>query len=309
MDLQAAFDRGSDPMLGMDDFRELPFNSKEDEMAPGRLVTLEAMNRKFFTDSSTSLLTYKAMQCQHKIVHAHKTYPSWQPWSELRAQQQKILQDFDGYVDRLRQPRSVLERFTLAVGNESLLTMQLLIHRPLMQLPLGCEKDAEDDIDVLMAAHSLLESAEFKLSSEFLQWSWFGWTKWFALAIVLAELIEKPLPWDERDQQAWSQAQSSFKSYAHLVADGDTGMLWRPIANLMLRARTKVNAFNASREQDRQTWIGTLEDIIGPSDQYTYSSPAYWSDEPWLNFVNDCQDRHPPAVELYWEEWLQMDIM
>jgi hypothetical protein len=58
--------------------------------------------------------------------------------------------------------------------------------------------------------------------------------KWFALAVVLAELCTAR---GSSADRAWIVAQQSFDDYATVVADTKSGLLWRPIAKLMQRAR------------------------------------------------------------------------
>lgn len=58
---------------------------------------------------------------------------------------------------------------------------------------------------------------------EFAPWAWFQCVKWYALAVVLAELcVTYHGPFAAR---AWKAAQLSFDDYAKDVADSEKGLL------------------------------------------------------------------------------------
>jgi hypothetical protein len=66
-------------------------------------------------------------------------------------------------------------------------------------------------------------------------WAWKNWVQWHALAVVLAELTIHPQ--GERFNWAYSVATKSFEHYARIIADSESGMLWKPIAKLMRRVK------------------------------------------------------------------------
>jgi hypothetical protein len=65
------------------------------------------------------------------------------------------------------------------------------------------------------------------------QWAWKSWVKWYALAIVLAELCAFPEGPDS--ESAFTVARDAYQLYAPLIADSDSGMFWKPITRLMHR--------------------------------------------------------------------------
>ena len=82
----------------------------------------------------------------------------------------------------------------------------------------------------------ILERSLFKqANSEFNPWAWFTWVKWYALAVLLAELCG-PIKGPEADL-SYVVAQKIFIEYAQVVADSQSGMLWRPIVKLMRRVQ------------------------------------------------------------------------
>ena len=116
--------------------------------------------------------------------------------------------------------------------------MKLLIHRPLYRVHGGFGTlDPElATFNVLETAVEVLESSQAKRARpELLKWVWFSWVKWYALAIVLAELC---IPRQSHlADRAWLVAQVCYDDYARIVADTREGLLWKPIAKLMRKAR------------------------------------------------------------------------
>lgn len=121
--------------------------------------------------------------------------------------------------------------------------MRLLLHRPLYKRNNQTHRTSIPEIDILATATEVLERSQYKrFSGEFIQWAWFSWVKWYALAIVLAELCVAQGPTAEH---SWAVAQRSFDDYARIVADTKTGLLWKPIVKLMHR----VKEIRADRER------------------------------------------------------------
>jgi len=58
---------------------------------------------------------------------------------------------------------------------------------------------------------------------------------WHGLAIVLARLCIAPN--GDLADRAWQAATVAYAHYSRVVADTEKGMLWRPVAKLMTRAR------------------------------------------------------------------------
>ena len=153
---------------------------------------------------------------------------------------------FESYVQQLSSTNNnslvtpSFRRFTIAVGRESILSIKLLLRRPLHKLPPSF-RPIPDTFNVLKAGTDVLESAAFKAHPEFAQWARFSWVKWYALAIVLAELCDRTHAWSEEvEGRAWNIARREYDRYGALVADAETGLLWEPIVRLMRRVEVVV---------------------------------------------------------------------
>ncbi len=258
LDLQSAFDRGSRPLLRAQDLQVLPFDADDLESSRERSRGKESGGRIEFTDKTFSITTWRAGIAQRRLAELQASAPDTgtdparfqKIWWE---RQLAVVADFEGYVTAITQtcmlqtPTISLQLFALAVARESLLAMRLQLHRPLLRSSYGL-RPIRGDFNVLGAGVEVLKSADFKTSPEFAKWAWFSWLKWYALAIVLAELCSHP--WDERHTRAWQTAQTSYEAYATLVADAETGLLWKPIQRLMRKAssvaQVKVRSTNVN---------------------------------------------------------------
>ena len=232
LDLQSAFDRGSKPLLQSSDFDILPLNLDDSEMSLGSTPTADVTQEGRWTEMSPSSIIYKAGICQRYLTEASLSM------SPKTSGQQTVLEEFEFHLNCLKAlcsaQSSPIQSFTMAIGQESLVAMRLLLYRPLhhhTRTPA-----IPPALNILQTATEVLERNEMKRTKqEFVQWAWFGWPKWYALAIVLAELCTARGPEADR---AWEIARRSYDDYAQLVADARSGLLWKPIAKLMRQVKT-----------------------------------------------------------------------
>ena len=124
------------------------------------------------------------------------------------------------------------------------------------------------------------------------QWRWYDWVPWYALAIVLAELCSGPH--GASTEHAWMVAESSYLYYEKNVADGDEGLLWKPITRLL----RKVKALRASSTPD---FIGGTNTSVTAPEAYL-DQPFYDNDLSVALGDFDLQsgtqiDKIPPMTE------------
>lgn len=337
LDLQSALDRGTRPLLTSGDFLSMPLNV-DDNMVSSKTDTKCVVDiSSSFTDMSFCTMAYKAMTCQRQIgdvEYTLHTRSSDHPKNDIWDEKKHILRDFESHLTSFAQActpsSSPLEMFTLTVGNESLVAMRLMLRRPLQVSTCKYIPD-DDDFDVLAVGTEVLESSLVKQkTSEFAPWAWYSWVKWYALAVVLAELSTGSC--GEEHQRAWTVAQECYSRYAILVADSDSGLLWKPIARLMNRVRkiwSKENIAMVSRgennsiydsHQGNQEWLqspvnltdGGISGINGLvidastvdpvySENYfmdDINSTSWQSWEQFLNDANQIEDTQGPMDEM-----------
>lgn len=233
LDVQASFDRGSRPLLCSADFHILP----QYDLAELSLEPAQGSSGRYCQ------MTCRAMVCSLRLAEigasaafGHGVDGPVTAWRR----QVDVLSDFESHCHELAESCAVdatpLEQFTVSVAQECLICMRLAMRRPLCKQPRGFEAIPDDDFDVLTIATEVLEQSLLKTTiMDFSRWRWFAWPKWFALAVVLAELCGPR--GGSMSERGWIAAQESYEQNKTLVADAASGQLWRPIARLMRRAK------------------------------------------------------------------------
>ena len=266
LDLQSAFDRGSRPLLASSDLVDWPSNRDDTETINNGAFRPTPHDR--FTEMSFALMTFHAGICHRKLTELGTSAANGTLDPHVARQQQlAALAQFELDVERTRgqcgAAPTKIQAFTMAVAQESLVAMRLLFHRPLHKRGENHGAYSQGQVDsyeLLIMATEVLERSQSKRSwYEFAQWAWFKWVKWFALAVVLAELCTAR---GSAADRAWVVAQRSFDDYATIVADTNFGMLWKPIAKLMQRARsvrearvtTSRDAVSSIDSQPTENW-------------------------------------------------------
>ena len=243
---------------------------------------------------SFSLLVSRAGVCQRKLTELGVAMNLGAIDPIVAGNEQtNTLADFERHVRAIPRTCSAnprpIETFTMAVAEESLVAMRLLMHRPLYKRGNQARRNGVPDINILATATEVLERSQYKrFTGEFIQWAWFSWVKWYALAIVLAELCVVQGPTAEH---SWIVAQRSFDDYARIVADTKTGLLWKPIAKLM----QKVKEIRAERES-------TGLKATAQGDEPAFSNRPS-QDPDFVEFVHQSTDNHMQTDDMSWLHW------
>ncbi|PBP22145.1 hypothetical protein BUE80_DR006933 [Diplocarpon rosae] len=241
MDTQLALDRGTLPMLGSKDFKHPPSVINDSDLYPTCTFLPTVVQ---FTDMSFSALTQQAMICQKKMYEPQvDPDDQWTGWSEKLAAISVFEQYIRANLSHINASSSPLQQFTQAVAGGTLANIQLMLRRPpYKSRHITARVPPWDNFDVMKATTDLLErSLDKKARVDFAPWAWFAWIKWYALAVLLAELCgsAKGLAADH----SYFVAQRTFDDYSKVVADSESGMLWKPIVKLMRRVqRIRGNA-------------------------------------------------------------------
>jgi hypothetical protein len=171
------------------------------------------------------------------------------------------------YVN-FREGRSPLENFSEQAALAMIAAMHLILRRPpYLQHPHFVPPS--DDFDVLgQATEALQHELEIK-SVEFAPWRWKSWVQWYALAVVLAELCSEPA--GTRFDTAYTVAEQMFSQYASLIADSETGKLWKPIAKLMRRVRHIKLSHSTPPDSSRSTASAQTTFLPRPSQSSSFT--------------------------------------
>lgn len=267
LDLQSAFDRGSQPLIASRDLQSLPTNTNDYELNSDIVPPAACVMHYRWTDMSLSTIIYQAGSCQRRLTEVGLSVTSNQgDHTAAHREQLDMLAGFRNHAHQLTKAcgssPSDVQRFAMAVAQESLVAMHLLIYRPLHRRG-HAFVPVDENFNILHAATEVLERSQMKRTQfEFAPWAWFQWVKWYALAVVLAELcgtLRGPLT-----DRAWKVAQGSFENYAKDVADTKSGLLWTPIQKLMRKVRQdrKLEAPHVPSA----TASSTNEDFFGNGD-------------------------------------------
>lgn len=236
--MQAAFDAGTHAVLAHNSLLGCPpMRINDAEISPG--LDISPVESIGFTDMSFSCMTYDALKCWRKLIyiamdsegHLIQVGQEWAVRSQtVKDLEQILISKYLQYCD-LGQP---FHLFTKLVGDGMIVTMRLLERRPLCPF-LSKGPHPEDDFDVLTVATEILERGLVKYANQDLDpWSWFAWAKWYALAVVLAELCG-PI-YGSRVGRGWIAAEASFASMDISNSTIDEA-LWKSIKKLMVKAR------------------------------------------------------------------------
>lgn len=209
-----------------------PLNINDADMSPPDNVPTTSSTG--ITDMSHTAMIYEAMLCQRRLYELSGTASdSWDTWHS-KVELIKAFEDYvEGTIASIQDSATPLDKLLKISGHKILISLQLLLRRPPYRQPRN-SVPPWDDFNILEAATNVLEHHLQPLSPELEPWAWKNWVQWHALAVVLTELVMKPGHADF--DRAYAVATRSFRYYAKIIADSESGMLWKPIAKLMRRA-------------------------------------------------------------------------
>ena len=268
LDMQVAFDTGSRPSVSQNNLLgTLPKCINDADISPA--FTDLPMELPGFTDMTFSSMTYDALICWQKLIHVavdSKGQPTmmeqdWKGRSKIVEEWELRLKErYLQYCD-VSQP---LQQFTKLVGEGMIVTMQLLERRPLHGFSSNGPQPT-DGYDILKATTEILEvSLQKREDQNLAPWGWHSWAKWYALAIILAELgCDKRGP---QFDKAWSVAQASFPQVINYVVDRTLRLA---LEKLMAKARSMRDDQNMMMYQnlptvDRRTVSSTISRVAKP---------------------------------------------
>lgn len=233
LDTHAALDRGTIPILSSKAFRTPPLLINDDDMSPQNGVP--AVSSSGSTDMSHTSMIYDAMICQRKLSDLSQSpQDGWAQWPKKL----EAITEFEECIHnkhcKVDDPADPLEKLRLISAKKISVSMHLLLRRPPYRQPANTIPPW-DDFKIMEAATNVLEEHLQAVPDDLRPWAWKNWVQWHALAVVLAELMVHPH--EPRSDRSYFIATRSFHYYAHLIADTESGMLWRPIARLMRRVQ------------------------------------------------------------------------
>ena len=288
--MQAAFDGGSHSVIANNGVLGRPPLNIDDSVLSSASSQCVLVEQPGITDMSYSSMAHDALICWRRLTHiptdsegqAVQIRQEWFSRSKIVTDwEHRIRERYLQYCDS-KQP---FQRFMKFVGEDMVRTMKLLERRPMHRFFSAGPRPA-DDFNVLELATEVVERSLLKFNDPSLApWSWFAWVKWYALAIMLAELCGHGS--GALIDRAWDVAEEAFSTFADLVTDD---VLWRSVEKLMRKARSirdscrgpsliadsavglratsshgKTNSGNFSKEKDQFQAIAQAHERISQS--------------------------------------------
>ncbi|CAN9254650.1 unnamed protein product [Alternaria alternata] len=233
LDTHSALDRGTIPILPSTSFRAPPLNINDDDMHPTDKAIQPSL--QYPTDMSHTAMIYEAMICQRRLYEiSDGVQNGWEQWTK----KVELLNEFKTSIlserTNIHSYDSPLEMLRRMSAQKIIVSMQLLARRPPYRQPQNIVPPW-DDFDIMKSATEVLEQHLQPIPVELQPWAWKNWVQWHALAVLLAELMVRPQ--EPSSGRSYIIATQSFRHYARLVADSESGLLWKPIAKLMRRVQ------------------------------------------------------------------------
>ncbi|KAI5194528.1 hypothetical protein AUEXF2481DRAFT_576178 [Aureobasidium subglaciale EXF-2481] len=248
LDLRAAFDRCSDPVIASDSYdTQCPLDLLDADFDGTSISEPLITQRETVTAGPVTFLrlvaeTQLLLRELCFVTAGEAKGPMTPMQSSLHVRDQAVAslerhltQQYFSSLD----PFVPLQNAILHFGKSILSYMKLYVIRPLQRHP-SCITPVSGEGNVLSRAVQALEQSLLLQSELFKPWHWYfrGFAGWHPLAVLLAELSAR-----QGDQmlvdRAWKVAESAYAIEATKVADGTSGPLWKPLVKLMAMARQR----------------------------------------------------------------------
>lgn len=275
LDIHAAEDRGSDPMIHEANFTtKPPLNINDEDMSPDTIEPLTA--RTGFTTMTFCAVNHEVFmfyrRC-HNTGYSSGNLATPQPMKTedkvtmMTELQEHLKEKYLIHCD-LRNP---IAWVTVTVTHLIVKRFWLAIYHPLQHEQKPNTRPNMTREQLLTITVELLESAHrLEIEPATTQWRWFfdSWVQWHALAVALAELCvqnQGPLV-----QRAWAIIDEVFEPWAAHIADSKRGMLWRPIQKLAAKARMNRRSGGWSITGNNNNSLVLDADLITPVQTTSY---------------------------------------
>ena len=266
-DSHSARDRGSAPLITMESFTTLPPRNIND-------VDLSFESEEpseedeGITDTSLLLIQYSGCSTLNQLAFVSNPSPR-QPSIETDIDWNKRLQLAHSFRQQLHERFLQHCDFDISYhcalrGIGEVIARNLLVYvfRPLERHPrsIAPPVNGEQLLNITCAA---MESFEAALSNPVCaRFRWFGVTsnQWHTLAVMVAELCVCPL--GQAADRAWAMLEPMILRSRANIAEGPSGMLWRPLEKMVKRAREvrknalALNSNTAGQEPGGEAWPG-----------------------------------------------------
>ena len=236
LDLQAAFDAGMRPVLAFTTFTDVKPLNVDADLRSGQPEVFNPRKLRF-TDMTFAVMTHAMLRSMRMLTHVPVDFDgrphSGQSWTaRLAIAHDTARQIRDQYLSCC-DPTIPFQRFTSVVGESMIVTLQLLVRRP-MHRSCSPKPPPDDDYNVFAVALNAVEQGlQKRATSTFNQWAWFTWSKWYALASLLTDMCRDAS--HGGNTHAWNVAEIGYTRYGETV---DEIKLRVALRKLMVKAQS-----------------------------------------------------------------------
>lgn len=243
LDIHAAEDRGSDPLIFEVNFNtKMPLNINDADLNPEN--PQPPSDKPFYTDMTFCRMAHEISMIARRLNYlppsgggpefSCKMSSIEEKISVLENCQERVEKKFLVHCDLGYPIAWVASKVTRLI----LARMWLAICHPLQPEHRSDYHPVLTRDRVLAISAEILELA-YALEREpsAAHWRWFfrSWVQWHALAVALAELCVRNN--GTLVDRAWTVIDVVYEPWATHIADSRNGMLWRPISKLMTKAQ------------------------------------------------------------------------
>ncbi|KAF4618365.1 hypothetical protein G7Y89_g14938 [Cudoniella acicularis] len=270
LDVRASEDHGSDPSILDSTFdTEFPTSVNDEDLDPS--YTEPPTRRPGVSQMTFCLIRYEICSLTRKLSYNPPTtspcrvaMDSWtfeDKENLIRERAHRIEEVYLKYCE----DAGPLYWVAATVARLITAKMSLILYHPLTQPGQPSTLSQETRDRLLMASIEILEySKVLEEESSTKQWGWLFRTyiQWHAIAYILGELCTRPN--STIVERAWRAIDNVFGDWGTAVVHGKSGMLWKPLKRLMLKARRKREENMASAINGESLDSGISNDILRP---------------------------------------------
>lgn len=306
LDLEAAEDRGTDPMIVDGTYDCLfPSNIEDEDMG---LETLRPMkDRKGLTQMSLTCILMDASNTNRKInflTYVSDSENSITPKIRSIKEKETLIKDCTDRIENIylykadtNDPKAWLLSM---IARLLVLKLWLLTQYPLQNVKSEhYEAATGQSLRTAVAylyMHDMIETHEV---SKPYSWWFETHVPWHPLAVALVELCTDND--EELTRRAWAIIDKCYKKWSERAADGPGGILWKPIKNLLKKARAKRYEGQSPMEDiqspdERHKTMTPPSSVSSPQSQQTGLPLRQTEMEPVLQSVPQLPAQAPPSI-------------
>ena len=243
IDVFAAWDRGSAELLIAISTFDTPRARVIEDLEFDENSTTIPGDKLGVTDMTLTSIWLDAFEYTHRFTGPESKPNGGDTWEDRMKLAQKFEEKVNEQYLKYVNQSDPFHRLLAAFFRCMITAHKLRAARPLRKHPLSTASRVDTPY-ILQLASDALAAAEAPYNDpDLAQFRWVAWVPWHPLATALAGLCT--IRDTELANQAWINVEKTYIRQARLIADSQSGMLWKPIEKLY----KKACAFRKHREE------------------------------------------------------------